>query len=48
MVTQKDKEKKTILTIFVEGDTEVDFYKKLIASIRQKVEKGRCNIEIKM
>ena len=47
MVTQKDKEKKTILTIFVEGDTEVDFYKKLIASIRQKVEKGRCNIEIK-
>ena len=47
MATQKDKEKKTILTVFVEGDTEVDFYKKMIASIRQKLGKGKCNVEIK-
>lgn len=47
MVMQKNKEKKTVLTIFVEGDTEVDFYKKMIASIREKVGKGRCSIEIK-
>lgn len=47
MATQKDKEKKTILTVFVEGDTEVEFYGKMVASIRQKVGKGQCSIEIK-
>ena len=47
MVTQKDKKKKTILAIFVEGDTEVEFYGKMVASIRQKVGKGQCSIEIK-
>ena len=30
----------TIVTVFVEGDTEVDFYKKLIAYIREK--NGGC------
>ena len=29
----------TVITVFVEGDTEVDFYKKLITYLREKNEK---------
>ena len=47
MAKKKDKDKKTVLTIFVEGDTEVDFYKRMVASIRQKAGRGNCSIEIK-
>ena len=47
MAIQKDIEKKSILTVFVEGDTEADFYKKMIASIRRNLGKGKCNVEIK-
>ena len=39
---------KTIVTIFVEGDTEVDFYKKMIAYYRDK-NGGRlhCKVDVK-
>ena len=38
----------TIVTIFVEGDTEVDFYKKLISYLREK-NGGRlhCKVDVK-
>ena len=38
----------TVVTVFVEGDTEVDFYKKLIAYLREK-KGGRlsCNLDVK-
>ena len=38
----------TVITVFVEGDTEVDFYKKLIAYLREK-NGGRlnCKVEVK-
>lgn len=38
----------TIVTLFVEGDTEVDFYKKLIAYIREK-NGGRlhCKVDVR-
>ncbi len=32
----KERQKKTLLVLMVEGDTEVDFYKKLIAHLRGK------------
>ena len=37
-----------VITVFVEGDTEVDFYKKLIAYLREK-NGGRlnCKVEVK-
>lgn len=35
----------TIVTVFVEGDTEVDFYKKLIAYLREK-NGGRLNCKV--
>lgn len=38
----------TIVTVFVEGDTEVDFYKKLIAYLREK-NGGRlhCKVDVR-
>lgn len=38
----------TVITVFVEGDTEIDFYKKLIAYLREK-NGGRlnCKVEVK-
>ena len=38
----------TIVTVFVEGDTEVDFYKKLIAYFREK-NGGRlhCKVDVR-
>lgn len=38
----------TVVTIFVEGDTEVDFYKKLVAYLREK-NGGRlhCKVDVK-
>ena len=37
----------TVVTVFVEGDTEVDFYKKLIAYLREK-KGGRlsCKLDV--
>ena len=37
-----------IVTVFVEGDTEVDFYKKLIAYLREK-NGGRlhCKVDVR-
>ncbi|MCD7715386.1 MAG: hypothetical protein LUI39_02895 [Lachnospiraceae bacterium] len=40
-------DKKTILVIFIEGDTEVDFYNKMVASIREKVGQPSCTVKIK-
>lgn len=47
MTKKKETEKKTVLTVFVEGETEVDFYKTMLAFIREKAGKGNCIIEIK-
>ena len=47
MAKKKETEKKTVLTVFVEGETEVDFYKTMLAFIQKKAEKGNCSIKIK-
>ncbi len=38
---------KTVLTVFIEGDTEVDFYNKLVSAIREKAGKSACMVKIK-
>lgn len=44
---KRDKQRKTLALIFVEGDTEVEFYKKMKEHLRQK-NGGRliCQVEI--
>lgn len=44
---KRDKQRKTLALIFVEGDTEVEFYKKMKEHLRQK-SGGRliCQVEI--
>ena len=38
----------TVVVIFVEGDTEVDFYKKLVAYLREKSGgRLRCKVDVK-
>lgn len=40
-------DKKTVLVIFIEGDTEVDFYNKMVASIKEKAGRSACTVKIK-
>lgn len=48
MAKKNPAEKKLLVIIFIEGDTEEDFYKKLIQIIREKHGGGlSCNIEVK-
>lgn len=44
---EKATKTKTILILFVEGDTEVEFYKKLVSLLRKKSGQASCHIEIK-
>ena len=36
-IDKKIRQKKTLVLIFVEGDTEVDFYNKMKEHLRQKL-----------
>ncbi len=47
MAKRKNNQKKTVLAIFVEGDTEVEFYKKMISSIQSKADRANCIIQLK-
>lgn len=41
-------DKKTVLVIFVEGDTEDEFYRKMVKSIKEKSRQPLCEVEIKV
>ncbi|MCD8315350.1 MAG: hypothetical protein LUD44_06955 [Firmicutes bacterium] len=41
-------DKKTVLVIFVEGDTEDEFYNKMVKSIQEKAGQSLCEVEIKV
>lgn len=46
-IDKKTKQKKTLVLIFVEGDTEVDFYNKMKEHLRQKLG-GKLSCEVKV